>query len=207
MIFHVFNSSDVILGKGTSNVLAESTLLAMARNINKLHNKIQKGRTGAHLFPLKSAWFLRFQNQVLGHAGWLIFGMYSCQILHDIPCFQFFRCHFCTFGFLKFHSWLALCKIFKIQSGNTYLRRTEQLFQNRPWRHVYADEGGCHGQRAVKTRLQSPFRTVYENGFAWNFPHIKKCIGHFSKDPLGAGRKMNASEADPQRNRQGGCDN
>ena len=43
------------LGKGTSNVLAESILLAMARNINKLHNKIQKGRTGAHLFPLKSA--------------------------------------------------------------------------------------------------------------------------------------------------------
>ena len=34
------------LSKGTSNVLAESTLLAMARNINKLHNKIQKGRTG-----------------------------------------------------------------------------------------------------------------------------------------------------------------
>ena len=43
------------LSKGTSNVLAESTLLAMARNINKLHNKIQKGRTGTHLFPLKSA--------------------------------------------------------------------------------------------------------------------------------------------------------
>lgn len=43
------------LSKGTANVLAESTLLAMARNINKLHNKIQKGRTGTHLFPLKSA--------------------------------------------------------------------------------------------------------------------------------------------------------
>lgn len=43
------------LSKGTSNVLAESTLLAMARNINKLHNKIQKGRTGTHLFPLKNA--------------------------------------------------------------------------------------------------------------------------------------------------------
>ena len=43
------------LSKGMSNVLAESTLLAMARNINKLHNKIQKGRTGTHLFPLKSA--------------------------------------------------------------------------------------------------------------------------------------------------------
>ena len=43
------------LSKGTINVLAESTLLAMARNLNKLHNKIQKGRTGTHLFPLKSA--------------------------------------------------------------------------------------------------------------------------------------------------------
>ena len=43
------------LSKGTSNVLAESILLAMARNVNKLHNKIQKGKTGTHLFPLKSA--------------------------------------------------------------------------------------------------------------------------------------------------------
>ena len=43
------------LSKGTSNVLAESTLLAMARNINKLHNKIQKDKTGTHLFPVKSA--------------------------------------------------------------------------------------------------------------------------------------------------------
>lgn len=33
------------VSKGTSNVLAESILLAMARNINKLHNKIEKGRT------------------------------------------------------------------------------------------------------------------------------------------------------------------
>ena len=43
------------VSKGTSNVLAESILLAMAKNINKLHNKIQKGRTGTHLFPVKSA--------------------------------------------------------------------------------------------------------------------------------------------------------
>ena len=43
------------VSKGTPNVLAESILLAMARNINKLHNKIQKGRTGTHLFPVKSA--------------------------------------------------------------------------------------------------------------------------------------------------------
>jgi transposase len=43
------------LSKGTSNVLAESTLLAMAKNMNKLHNKIQNGKTGTHLFPVKSA--------------------------------------------------------------------------------------------------------------------------------------------------------
>ena len=41
------------LSKGNANVLAESTLLAIARNINKLHNKIQNGKTGTHLFPLK----------------------------------------------------------------------------------------------------------------------------------------------------------
>lgn len=43
------------VSRGTSNVLEESILLAMARNVNKLHNKIQKGRTGTHLFPVKSA--------------------------------------------------------------------------------------------------------------------------------------------------------
>ena len=43
------------LSKGSANVLAESTLLAIARNINKLHNKIQNGKTGTYLFPLKSA--------------------------------------------------------------------------------------------------------------------------------------------------------
>jgi hypothetical protein len=43
------------LSKGNANVLAESTLLAMARNINKLHNKIQNARIGTHLFPIKSA--------------------------------------------------------------------------------------------------------------------------------------------------------
>ena len=43
------------LSRGTANVLAESVLLAMAKNINKLHNKIQKDKTGRHLFPLKSA--------------------------------------------------------------------------------------------------------------------------------------------------------
>lgn len=41
--------------RGTSNVVAKSVLLAMAKNVNKLHNKIQKGETGWHLFSLKSA--------------------------------------------------------------------------------------------------------------------------------------------------------
>ena len=39
--------------RGQNNVLAESILLAMAFNVNKLHNKIQIGRTGKHLFELK----------------------------------------------------------------------------------------------------------------------------------------------------------
>lgn len=43
------------LSKGTANVLAESILLAMARNINKLHHKIQNSKTGMHLFPVKVA--------------------------------------------------------------------------------------------------------------------------------------------------------
>lgn len=41
------------LSRGNENVLAESILVAMARNINKLHAKIQSGRTGTHLYPLK----------------------------------------------------------------------------------------------------------------------------------------------------------
>lgn len=43
------------LSRGAQNVLAESVLLAMAKNLNKLHNKIQKGKTGTHLFVLKAA--------------------------------------------------------------------------------------------------------------------------------------------------------
>ncbi|WP_343749903.1 transposase, partial [Hathewaya limosa] len=43
------------LSKGKRNVLAESMLLAMAHNINKLHNKIQADRTGTHLFSLKKS--------------------------------------------------------------------------------------------------------------------------------------------------------
>lgn len=41
--------------RGKSNVLAESILLALSINVNKLHNKIQSGRTGSHLFPLKKS--------------------------------------------------------------------------------------------------------------------------------------------------------
>ena len=41
------------LCRGSQNVLAESTLLALAHNMNKLHNKIQSERTGTHLFKLK----------------------------------------------------------------------------------------------------------------------------------------------------------
>ncbi len=36
--------------RGRQNVLAESMLLALAHNINKLHSKIQSGNTGRHLF-------------------------------------------------------------------------------------------------------------------------------------------------------------
>lgn len=43
------------LCKGKHNVLAESILLAMAYNMNKLHNKIQSERTGTHLFSLKES--------------------------------------------------------------------------------------------------------------------------------------------------------
>ena len=43
------------LYRGKANALAESILVAMGRNINKLHCKIQGGRTGSHLFSLKMA--------------------------------------------------------------------------------------------------------------------------------------------------------
>ena len=43
------------LYRGKVNAFAESILLAMGRNINKLHCKIQTGRTGSHLFALKKA--------------------------------------------------------------------------------------------------------------------------------------------------------
>ena len=38
---------------GKDNVTAQSVILAIAHNINKLHNKIQSGRTRHHLFELK----------------------------------------------------------------------------------------------------------------------------------------------------------
>ena len=43
------------LYRGKAKALAESILLVMGRNINKLHCKIQTGRTGSYLFPLKRA--------------------------------------------------------------------------------------------------------------------------------------------------------
>lgn len=41
------------LYRGKANVTAQSILLAIGYNINKLHHKIQSGRTGQYLFPLK----------------------------------------------------------------------------------------------------------------------------------------------------------
>ena len=43
------------LYRGKKNVLAQSVLLAIAYNINKLHFKIQGGRTGQFLADLKTA--------------------------------------------------------------------------------------------------------------------------------------------------------
>lgn len=39
--------------RGKENVTAQSVILAIAHNINKLHNKIQSEKTGQHLFKLK----------------------------------------------------------------------------------------------------------------------------------------------------------
>ena len=43
------------LSRGKKNVLTESIIVAMGRNLNKLHAKIQSDRTGTHLYQLKSA--------------------------------------------------------------------------------------------------------------------------------------------------------
>lgn len=41
------------LYRGRDNVMAQSILLAIGHNINKLHHKIQSEKLGQHLFPLK----------------------------------------------------------------------------------------------------------------------------------------------------------
>jgi transposase len=43
------------LCRGTQNILAESILLGLAHNVNKLHNKIQGDRCKSHLHALKAA--------------------------------------------------------------------------------------------------------------------------------------------------------
>ena len=43
------------LCRGTENVLAESILLGLAHNVNKLHSKIQNEHCGEYLHPLKTA--------------------------------------------------------------------------------------------------------------------------------------------------------
>ena len=42
------------LCRGQENVYAESVLMAISQNIAQLHRKIQSGRTGTHLYPLKT---------------------------------------------------------------------------------------------------------------------------------------------------------
>ena len=41
--------------RGKANVEAQSILLAIAHNVRKLHQKIQNGKTGTHLFALKKS--------------------------------------------------------------------------------------------------------------------------------------------------------
>ena len=44
------------LYRGQDNVFAESVMMALAQNLNRLHQKVQNGRTGHHLFEIpKSA--------------------------------------------------------------------------------------------------------------------------------------------------------
>jgi len=43
------------LCRGRKNVLAESILIALAHNVNKLHHKIQNEKTGTHLFKMKKS--------------------------------------------------------------------------------------------------------------------------------------------------------
>lgn len=41
--------------RGKANVEAQSIVLAIAHNVRKLHQKIQNGKTGTHLFALKKS--------------------------------------------------------------------------------------------------------------------------------------------------------
>jgi hypothetical protein len=43
------------MSRGKQNVLVESILLALAHNMNKLHNKIQSDRKATHLFEIKES--------------------------------------------------------------------------------------------------------------------------------------------------------
>ena len=43
------------LMRGKTRVKLEILLLCLGYNLNKLHGKIQNGRTGSHLFEVKSA--------------------------------------------------------------------------------------------------------------------------------------------------------
>lgn len=43
----------MVLIRGKNKVKTEFILLSLGYNINKLHNKIQNGRCGNHLFEIK----------------------------------------------------------------------------------------------------------------------------------------------------------
>ena len=51
---HIWVTAQMTKTNRRSRYLDQS-MIGMAKNVNKLHNKIQKGKTGKHLFPLKSA--------------------------------------------------------------------------------------------------------------------------------------------------------
>ena len=68
------------LSKGKKNVLAESVLLAIAHNINKLHNKIQSDRTRTHLFPLKKVHNFKISKTLQIKKSLNIKGLLKCAI-------------------------------------------------------------------------------------------------------------------------------
>lgn len=39
--------------RGKQNILGECILVEISHNVNKLHNKMQNGRCGSYVFPLK----------------------------------------------------------------------------------------------------------------------------------------------------------